>query len=763
MLRARDWLVGGILLAVAVYFLIAWLLTPGGVDAFDIYMYYYPNVVYAVQRLHAGGSGLLWNPWQNCGEPSFGISSTGAWYPPNVFFLLTDPDTALRLVTVVNFAVAGISAYGLGRQLDLGRVGALCLALSFELGTATVDLGTWGPQMGSTFVWMPAALLFCERLLRTATLAAAIGLGVSLALPLLPGFPQVVFFTYQLVALRVVFELVTQRPPRPLRTVGYVLLGLAIAPLLLAVQLVPGIEMAAQSVRGGSLSGAELTGGVGFLTWGGFVKQLATRADLFNPILRVPAVAAAACWLRPATRRSALFYLLAGLLYFLLAFGPATPLFPVYAKLPLGTLFRDPGRFMWVTSFCFAVLVGLGADAMLSAAAAAGAWRRWSPVVVTATALLALPLVMPNPLKTIEWGLGGLIVAAALAVAVDARLRAAAAVACTLAVGLGVSLFYSKVLPPALRWHAVRVLPTRKLIDGAQLWTNEAFLKRLAASLTPQDRAFFVYQHMDFRLMPKTASLLEIPVVQDYEPQAARRYAEYFVLMRTGVPLHDLNDFYYPRQSGVAQGFRKRLLDLAAGRYVVAAAPADNTSTVSPALVRLAASDDRGLTVYENRQALARARFVPTAEVVPDPHGLLERLANGDDDLTQVALLDAPPPSGFLGEHGSTAEASAEIVVDEPERVVVRVQTSRRGFLHLADQYFTGWRANVDGAPAPILRANYLFRAVEVPAGTSTVEFRYAPTSLRVGALISLATVLTLLAAVVIERRRNPVDARRRQ
>jgi hypothetical protein len=43
------------------------------------------------------------------------------------------------------------------------------------------------------------------------------------------------------------------------------------------------------------------------------------------------------------------------------------------------------------------------------------------------------------------------------------------------------------------------------------------------------------------------------------------------------------------------------------------------------------------------------------------------------------------------------------------------------------------------------MRANYLFRAVEVPAGESTVEFRYAPASVRIGAAITGAVLLGLV------------------
>src|SRR5512143_3150317 len=168
----RDLLAGAALLAAALAFLWFWVHAAAGTPAFDIYMYYHPNMLYAARRLAAGGSGLLWNPWQNCGQPSFGISSTGILYPVNLFYLLVDADLALRLVTVANFLVAGVGAYALGRELGIARVAALCGALAFQLGCGSVDLNTWGPQMGAAYVWLPVAMLCCERLLRAPTFGA---------------------------------------------------------------------------------------------------------------------------------------------------------------------------------------------------------------------------------------------------------------------------------------------------------------------------------------------------------------------------------------------------------------------------------------------------------------------------------------------------------------------------------------------------------------------------------------------------------------
>ena len=76
----------------------------------------------------------------------------------------------------------------------------------------------------------------------------------------------------------------------------------------------------------------------------------------------------------------------------------------------------------------------------------------------------------------------------------------------------------------------------------------------------------------------------------------------------------------------------------------------------------------------------------------------------------------------------------------------------------VTDQDYPGWEATVDGIPTPILRANYAFRAVRVPAGISVVEFRYRPRSVWLGAAItlgSLAAVATYSAVALGRRRRG--------
>jgi hypothetical protein len=79
----------------------------------------------------------------------------------------------------------------------------------------------------------------------------------------------------------------------------------------------------------------------------------------------------------------------------------------------------------------------------------------------------------------------------------------------------------------------------------------------------------------------------------------------------------------------------------------------------------------------------------------------------------------------------------------------LRVTAQRKSLVYCADSFFGGWHATVNGVEAAIIPANFAFRAVEVPAGVSTVEFRYWPKGLSLGAILSalslgLITVLSL-------------------
>src|SRR5262249_21680402 len=149
--------------------------------------------------------------------------------------------------------------------------------------------------------------LFCERALRAPKASNVFGLAIALALAVLAGFPQTVFYAYQLVALRVVWELASRRSGRRWPAVLAVRLGLALAPLAAALQVIPAGEVGLAPVRGGALSSSDLAPG-GFLDWRDFRLAVGMRASIFQPLALVPCMLGAAALLAPLRRRRALFY-----------------------------------------------------------------------------------------------------------------------------------------------------------------------------------------------------------------------------------------------------------------------------------------------------------------------------------------------------------------------------------------------------------------------------------------------------------------------
>src|SRR5262249_49703175 len=146
---------------------------------------------------------------------------------------------------------------------------------------------------------------------------------------LLPAWPQLVLFLYQLIALRVVWALVFERPPRAIASLAAITAGLVLGPLLDGVQLFPALEVARDSVRRLSLSAPEILPAHLF-TFATFRDNLSRGIAFGQPLTVIPCLLASCAVARRAGRSIVLFYLAAGVLFFVLGMGTATPLFDLY-------------------------------------------------------------------------------------------------------------------------------------------------------------------------------------------------------------------------------------------------------------------------------------------------------------------------------------------------------------------------------------------------------------------------------------------------
>jgi hypothetical protein len=167
-----------------------------------------------------------------------------------------------------------------------------------------------------------------------------------------------------------------------------------------------------------------------------------------------------------------------------------------------------------------------------------------------------------------------------------------------------------------------------------------------------------------------------------------------------------------------------------------------------------------------NRAAYPRAWLVHHARVRLPARGLDERgalmqflLYNADPiwrdanhpvfDLRGGAVVETDRPDSLRGYLARTAvepSESVRVVSHEPQRVELCAVLNRPGLVILADADYPGWTLTIDGAPAPIFRTNRLMRGAAVRTGKHTLVYTFEPMSFRIGALVSIAGCLVLLA-----------------
>jgi hypothetical protein len=127
----------------------------------------------------------------------------------------------------------------------------------------------------------------------------------------------------------------------------------------------------------------------------------------------------------------------------------------------------------------------------------------------------------------------------------------------------------------------------------------------------------------------------------------------------------------------------------------------------------------------------------------------LERVFETGFRPDEVVVLEGSGPSL------SDASAGQAHVVQgtNPNKVELRVTTDREAWLVLSDLWYPGWSAFVDDRPVDIYRADYLFRAVDVPKGDHTIRFVYSPPSFWIGLGVSAIAWLMLFGVMWRQRR----------
>lgn len=152
----------------------------------------------------------------------------------------------------------------------------------------------------------------------------------------------------------------------------------------------------------------------------------------------------------------------------------------------------------------------------------------------------------------------------------------------------------------------------------------------------------------------------------------------------------------------------------------------------------------------ENPYAFGNAWFVDKVQYVNNANEEIDAI--GQVDLQQTAIVDSKFKEALKGVNEGYKDSLSTIRLTgyEPNQLVYETSSPKDGVVVFSEIYYPGWTATIDGKPTDIARADYILRAMNVPAGKHTIEMRFDPQSLHVTEGIAYGAMALLLIGVII-------------
>jgi hypothetical protein len=710
---------------------------------------YWPDISYYAGALEHGEA-PLWNPYDRGGYAFYADTVTGLYYPVTWAFVAPGaiaggmPGWTQQAKALLHHVLAGLVLYIFLRHRKLPWPAAFLGGAVFVISIPWIIHKA--SALGWNLVWAPLIWIAIDHAIararepgwwwRAAALAGAIGLSGAAGPP--PGFFYTLLASAAYGALRLGQALLDARRAAALRAelvaqARVLAVGAAATVALLAIVVLPGLDVAAESATRGATRnlayalGGSLPPGPALL---GSLAPPTGWTDLYLGLL-VPLLAIVALAAHPrADRFAPVLFAGVAVVAVLLAFGKSGHLLPwLVEHVPGFGLFREANRYKLVTAIALAVAAAYGAAALVSddpvvrrrarriALAAAGALAI-AVAIIAATTKVGRKDIPGYSLSFAVLAVGAVAIVGATLVPTRAR---ALALICLVA-----GVHYVDVTRFGHKW-----------IDLREAAVDDQEDRRYLTGLADVEREWRIYD--EFIMEQRPGSRLRVRDLRGYpsgDPFDDARYAEVRArLARDPELLAAFNVRYLlwgpHHRNGTSKNYVKGPPDKVArfhridGKRWEVADPAPLVAWYGA--VALVPDKPRALDAVAAQEKVVGGRVRAIVETADRPN-----------DLAGLDAVAAPP-----------APVAGRLVTYAANRIVVDIDAPAPGVVVVNEKMLPGWTATVDRAAAAGFRANYMLRAVVVPAGTHRIEWSYHPPRYRALLVAWLAGVVFLVVAAV--------------
>lgn len=680
----------------------------------------------------------FWNPYQFMGMPFMAGMKSMVWYPLNILFGLGEIP-AWHALLVFQLFGSLIFMYLLLRDFGLRRASAIFGAVSFAFSSLMAGVLEFGSD-GNVLVWLPCLLYLTKRFLDRENGIYLILLGVSTACTVFAGHLQ--YLAYEMITVGVFTAIYGMLIQSKIRMYIKVVLAVGLGIGISAVQLIPSLEMFRYSYRGIASSYEIFSSGL--LKPFQLIRFLAP--DFFgHPLTHdlqigyiehsgyfgiVPLCFALYAMIYERKNTVVKLFTLIFCSSVILSFDGVAQL--IYRlRLPLITSGYG-GRILFIALASGAILAGHG----LSAYVAKGYENRKKNFIIlfvgSVIFFLAGSFILTKITHSSVPAFGNIkfpiiiltLFSISTAVYFIAR-KYFQSVAVVLFIGLVIFVTYFDLF--RLGYRFLTFSNSKFLYPDAAV---TKFIKSRSANTMAR-----VYGFAE----PEIPTYLGVYSPETYNPLYPMRTA---MLLQT---MTDNSAQTLPvNKYTLSRGPRlKRLLDFLGVTFIVA--PKDTylssfyfyTPEYHGELTKV--SGDDYVDVYENLTAHPRFGLFYDVKQNMNDHDILQSLHDGSVDTRRSVLLETSIPSSVYPGTGS-----ASLIDSSLNSQHYAIETNAPAVFYVSDTYYPGWKATIDNKEARIYRANYNFRAVLVPKGTSSVLFTYTPTWWRETVWTSVFSLIAL-------------------
>lgn len=758
---------------------------------------------FAEESLRAGKGIPQWSPYLQGGLPYIGAMHGDVFYPTTLLRLWLGTAEGITWSFIIALFLAGLFTFRFLRAWRLPFIACVVGGLAYMMCGSIAGYASPGHD-GKLYVSaiFPVALLLLTRGVRDGRAWAWGALAITVAAAELSPHPQL--FQYMLLAsgsfalwvALATHETVGKLPTAVgIRRLGYALGAVVLGMAVGAIQFYPLFKYMPYSPRAAGHTWEEATSfsfpieetlnaylpqfsGILDNYWGR--NRIHFHSDYFGAVALFLMGAAFGLSRWKSFKR---FWIAAGIVSLLWAFGGHTPLYHLILLIPGNDQFRAPSTMIYVTAFSVAVLAAIGTQRIL----ARQIGPKYAPAWTIAGGVFAVLLTVGG------YRLLSGMALSAISQSFDASFReqamqyygfAGRAEANSTAAILGAWRSFIFVAGgAALVWAYLNNRLTLKV-------TGIALAGWLIADLWSIERSYWQF------MPPASQTFASDPAIDSIKADIARTGPGRTLPLFAGTGLDPMDAYFRKRalmnhllrtpegEQGNEFGAYRIMMSLDSAqiaqnptfwrhenvRYLYTGLDEQSLAQATapmglPPFTKLAGPvrNANGSMVYAYRIGAPNPYAWVTAQAVQvPPEQVLPTVLNPRFDPTTVALVDTG--SAIQGTTPTSLTPSpnrATVKSYEPGKVAIdlAMPAAANNVLVVSENYYNGWTATSGGTPLTVSRVNYNLIGVALPAGTQHVELTFADPGYATGKTItlvalSLATVL-LIVGLVADRRRT--------